>query len=108
MPLEWVLTMAWVHIACVLLAWVLCLMGTANIFIYMDYGYPWYHMSNHGMGTYGMGTRPRRSSLTRPIMGNVTPHTVGGIAQIRNFVRNLKIHIAKSTIQPKLSKIKNH
>ena len=29
-PLAWVPTMAWVHIACVPLAWVLGLMGTAT------------------------------------------------------------------------------
>ena len=31
-----------------------------------------------------------------------------GCQKIRNFVRNSKILIARSTIQPKLSKIKNH
>ena len=37
-------------------------------------------------------------------------HTQGcqGCQKTRNFVRNSKILIARSTIQPKLSKIKNH
>ena len=37
-------------------------------------------------------------------------HTQGcqGCRKTRNFVRNSKILIARSTIQPKLSKIKNH
>ena len=84
-----------------------------NYLFFLSFQLKWRHVVlwyNRVFLEVRIHSRRNRSYLFNRGFKSLRIHTQGcqGCQKIRNFVRNSKILIARSTIQPKLSKIKNH